>query len=133
MRRNKCGDISIPTPQQNRRASIIALRQTEPAVFPGHFDSKRADLRQSLEIFRRNFTSAIDLVRVDMFAQITFELAQEIFARSAVFRALRGIRVNSIEIVTSDEKVASETAAVLERIACGFGKLKRFALALRHL
>src|SRR6266404_9621399 len=104
MRRNKCGDISIPTPQQNRRASIIALRQTKAAVFPGHLDSKSADLREALEIFRRNFTRAIDLVRIDVFAQISFELAQEIFARGAIFCALRGIRVNSIEIVTSDEK-----------------------------
>jgi len=76
---------------------------------------------------------AVDFVRIDMFAQITFQLLQEIFARDAVFRALRGIWVNSIEIVTSDEKIAGETAAVLERIARRFRQLKRFPLAFRHL
>ena len=68
-----------------------------------------------------------------MFAQITFKFAEEIFARGAIFRALRGIGINSIEIITSDEKIAGETAAVLERIAGGFCQLERFALAFRHL
>src|SRR4029077_17240552 len=73
------------------------------------------------------------LVGIDMFTQISFELAQKIFACSAIFRALRGIRIDPLEIVTSDKKFAGKTAAVLERIARGFGKLERFALALGHL
>ena len=68
-----------------------------------------------------------------MFAQIIFELAQELFTRGAIFRALRGIGINSIEIVSPDEKIAGEAPAVLKRIARGFGQLERFALAFRHL
>jgi len=41
--------------------------------------------------------------------------------------------MDSIEIVTSDEQVAGETAAVFERIARGLRKLERLALAFRHL
>src|SRR6266478_3958679 len=133
MRGNERGYISIPAPQQNCRASIIILRQTKSAIFLRHLDSKRADLRESLEIFRRNFARAIDLVRIDVVAQIRFEFAQEIFARGAILRALRRIWINSIEIVTSDEKVAGETAAVLKRIARCFCQLERFAMAFRHL
>src|SRR5206468_1680489 len=113
--------------------SVIALRQTEPAVFLRHFDSKRADFRESLEIFGWNFTGPIDLVRVDVITQITFQLLQKIFAGGAIFDALRWIRINSVEIVAANKKVAGKAAAVLQWIASGFGKLKRFALAFRHL
>src|SRR5882724_2879345 len=68
-----------------------------------------------------------------MFAQIGFKLAQKLFASGAILGALHGIRVNSVEIITSDKQVAGETAAVLERIARGLRKLERLALALGHL
>ena len=132
MRGNERGHVSIPTSKQNCGPPVIALRQTEPAIFARHFNSKCADLGQALEIFRRNFTSAIDLVRIDMFAQVTFKLLQKILAGGAIFSALRGIRINSIEIVTPDEKITCETAAVFKRIARSFRELKRFALAFRH-
>jgi hypothetical protein len=64
-----------------------------------------------------------------MFAQISFQLLQKFFARGAIFSALRRIRVDSIEIVTTNKQVAGETAAVLERIARGGGL--RGALVLR--
>src|SRR5438128_6626129 len=130
---NERGHVSVPTAQQNCRTSIVGLRQTEPTILLRHLDSKRADLRESLEIFRRNFTSAIDLVRIHMFTQVVVDLAQELFDGGTIFRTLRGIRIDSIEIVTPDEKIASETAAVVERIARGFRELERFALAFRHL
>src|SRR6266705_4653368 len=133
MRRYERGYVSVPTAQQYCSASIIALRQTKPAVFLPNFDSKRAELRESLEIFRRNFAGAIDLVWIDMFAQIIFQLANKIFASDAILCTLRGIRINPIEIVTSDEQIAGETAAVLERIARRFRQLKRLALAFGHL
>ena len=109
------------------------MRQTKSAIFLRHLDSKRADLRQSLEIFRRNFASAIDLIRIDMIAQITFQLLQKFFACCAIFCALRGIRVNPIEIVTADKKITGETAAIFERVARRLGQLERFALAFCHL
>ena len=68
------GDVSVPTTEQNGRAPIIELRQTETAVLLRDFDSKGADLGQAGEIFGRNFAGAIDLVRIDMLAQISFEL-----------------------------------------------------------
>src|SRR5438876_6079934 len=114
MRRNKRSHVSIPAPKQNCGASVVGLRQTKAAIFLQDFDSKRPDLCEPFEIFGRNFAGAIDLVWIDMFAQITFQLADEIFARGAIFGTLRGIRVNSIEIVTSDKQIAGETAAVLE-------------------
>src|SRR5439155_16150027 len=129
MCRHERSHISVPTAQQYCRASIIALRQTQPAVFLRNLDSERADLRESFKIFGRNFAGAIDLVRIDMFAQITFQLADEIFARGAIFGTLRGIRVNSIEIVATNKEIAGETAAVLERIARGLSQLERLALA----
>src|SRR6266550_7563701 len=133
MRRNKRRHVSVPTPKQNCGASVIALRQTESAIFLWHLDSKRADFRKSLEIFWRNFTRTIDLVRIDVVAQISFQLLQKFFASGAIFRALRRIRVNPIEIVATNKKVAGETAAVLERIARGFRQFERFPLAFRHL
>ena len=68
-----------------------------------------------------------------MFSQITFKRPQELFASGAILGALRGVRMDSIEIVTSDEQVAGETAAVFERIAGGLGELERLALAFGHL
>src|SRR2546421_10009095 len=130
---NGGANFSIPTPQQSCRASIIELRQTKAAIFLGHLDSKRANLRESFEIFRWNFARAVDLVRIDMFAQISFKLAQKFFASGAIFCALRGIRVNSIEIVAADIQLDGETAAVVERITRGFSQLERFALDFRHL
>src|SRR5438093_13349849 len=117
MRRNKRSHVSIPAPKQNCGASVVGLRQTKAAIFLWNFDSKRPDLCESFEIFGRNFARAIDLVRIDMFAQITFQLLEEIFARGAIFCTLRRIRVNPIEIVTPDEQIAGETSTILEGIA----------------
>src|SRR5437763_11504966 len=100
MRRNKRCNVSIPTPKQNCGPSVIGLRQTESAIFLRHLDSKRTDFRKSLEIFRWNFAGAIDLIRIDMFAQISFQLLQKFFASGAIFSALRRIRVNPIELVS---------------------------------
>src|SRR5207249_11190199 len=95
--------------------------------------SKRSDFRKSLEIFWSNFTRMIDLVRIDVVAQISFQLLQKFFASGEIFRALRRIRVNPIEIVATNKKVAGETAAVLERIARGFSQFERFPPPFRHL
>src|SRR6266516_1732219 len=133
MRRHERGYVSVPTAKQNCGASVIGLRQTKSAVFLRNFDSKRADLRESFKIFRRNFAGAIHHVRIDMFAQITFQLVEEIFARGAVLCTLRGIGVSPIEIVTPDEEIAGETSTILERIARGLSQLERLALAFGHL
>src|SRR2546423_7074651 len=133
MRGNGRGHVSTPPAKKNGGLAVIALREPHPAILLRHFYSKRADLGETFEIFRRNFTGAIDLVRVDVFAQITFKFMQEIFASRAVLRALRGKWINSTEIVASDEKIAGETTAVFKRIARRFGQLERFALAFRHL
>src|SRR5215469_17023008 len=75
----------------------------------------------------------IDIIGVDMFAQISFKLSQKLLAGGPIFGALCRVWLDSIEIVTSDKQVAGETAAVFERIARGLGELKRFALAFGHL
>ena len=133
MCRNERGHVSIPTAKQNCGAAVIGLRQAQSTVFLRHLNSKRADLCETFEIFRRNFTRTIDLVRIYLFAQIVLQLAQKIFAGGAILCALRGVRVNPFEIIASDEEITGETATVLERIARGFGQFERFALALRHL
>jgi len=74
VRGDERGDVAIPTAEQNSRAPIIGLRQTETAVLLRNFDPKGADLGQAAKVFRRNFARAIDLVRIDMLAQISFEL-----------------------------------------------------------
>src|SRR5207245_10440714 len=119
-------------PEQHRSSPIMPLREAEPAVFLRHFDSERANLRQPLEVLRRNFTGAIDLIGIDMFAKITFKLAQKLFPSGAILGALCRIRVNSIEVVSADEQVAGETAPVLKRISRRLGELKRSSLALGH-
>ena len=129
---DKSGDVSVPTAEQNGRAPIIELRQTEAAVLLRHFDSKGADLGQPGKIFRRNFARAIDLVRIDMLAQIRFELLQKWFARGAIVRALFRKGMNAAEIVATDEKIARETAAIVQRIARRLSQLERFPLTLRH-
>src|SRR5215208_6574735 len=125
MRRNERGDVSIPTAKQHCRVSIVRLGQPKPAIFLRNLDPKCADLRKAFEIFRRDLTGAIDLIGIDMFAQIGFKLAQKLFASGAILSALCGVRMDSIEIITSDEQVAGETAAVLQWIARGLGKLER--------
>src|SRR4030095_6692677 len=98
MRRHERGDVSIPTAKQHCRTSIIRLGQSEAAVFLRHLDPKRADLRESFEILRRNFTGAIDLIGIDMFAQIGFNLAQKLLTSGPILGALGGVRMDSIEI-----------------------------------
>src|SRR5438552_16836311 len=114
---DKRGYISIPTAEQNCAAPIIILRRTQTAVLLRHLDSKRSDLRKSLEIFRWNFPCAIDFVRIDMIAQITLQPAQKVFAGCAVFGALRRPGVNSVEIIATDKKIARKTAAIIQRVA----------------
>src|SRR5205823_13234500 len=133
MRGDERGHVSIPHAKQNRGTPIIRLRQTETAVLLRYFDSERADLRESLKIFWWNFTGPIDFVRVDMIAQIGFELLQKIFAGGAIFGTLSWPRINPIEIVAPDEMIARKSAAVIQWIAGGFGQLECFALAFRHL
>src|SRR5262249_15157122 len=53
-------------------------------------------------------------------------------ARGAILGGLCGVRMDSVEIVTSDKQIAGETAAVFERIARGLRKLERLTLAFRH-
>src|SRR5207244_8911062 len=113
--------------------SIIGLRQAKTAVLLWNFDSKCADLGETLEIFRRNFAGAIDLVRIDMIAQIVFQLIQKVCAGSLVLLALCRIRINPVEIVATDKKIAGKTAAIIERIARRLRQLKRRALTFRHL
>ena len=133
MRGNERGHVAVPTSEQNGGASIIELRQTETAVLLGNFDSESADRRKAGEIFGRNFARSVDLVRIDMFAQISFEFVEKIFTGGAILRALRRPRVNSIEVVSPDEKIAGETAAIIQRIARSFRQFQRGALAFRHL
>src|SRR5947207_10713810 len=68
-----------------------------------------------------------------MFAQISFKLAQKLLASRPILGGLCRVRMDSIEIVTSDKQVAGETAAVFQRITRGLGELERFALAFGHL
>src|SRR5438132_11044638 len=67
-----------------------------------------------------------------MLAQIRFELLQKWFARGAIVRALFRKGMNAPEIVATDEKIARETAAIIQRIARRLSQLERFALTLRH-
>src|SRR4029453_16982033 len=68
-----------------------------------------------------------------MFAQIGFKFAQKLFPSGPILSGLCRVRMDSIEIVTSDKQVAGETAAVFERIARGLSELERFTLAFHHL
>ena len=132
MRRNERRNVAIPASQQDRRSPIIRLRQAESPIFLGDFDSECADLGQAFEIFRRNLAGSVDFVRIDMLAQIGFNLFQKLGAGRAIFFGLRRIRVDPVEIVATDKKVARKTAAVVQRIARSFGQFERFALSFRH-
>ena len=76
----------------------------------------------------RSISSAIHV-----FAQILFQLGEKFLASLAILGALLRPGIDPIEIVTPDEQVAREAAAVVQRIARGLGKLERFALAFGHL
>src|SRR5438045_2766476 len=130
---NERGDIAVPTAEQYGGATIIKLRQTQPAILRRDFDSECADLGEPGEILRRDLAGAIDLVRIDVFSQIRFELLQERIASSAILGGLSGKWINPAEIIATDEKIAGETATVVERIARCLRQLERFALAFRHL
>src|SRR4029077_13003228 len=97
MRGHQRSDISVPTPEQNRRAAIIKLRQTETAVLLRNLDPERAECGEPGEIFRRNFPGTVDLVRIDMFVQISFEFLQKIRAGGLVVFALGGVWMNPVE------------------------------------
>src|SRR5438128_5206089 len=103
MCRNERGHVSIPTAKQNCGAAVIGLRQAQSTVFLRHLNSKRSDLCETFEIFQRNFTRTIDLVRIYVFAQVVLQLAQKIFAGGAILCALRGVRVDVLEIMASVE------------------------------
>ena len=75
------------------------------------------DREEFVDIFLWNLAGPIDLVGIDVFAQILFEIGQKFPSSLAIFRALFRPRVNPIKVVATDEKVARETAALIERIA----------------
>src|SRR5438132_12999715 len=101
MCRNERRHVSIPTAKQNCGAAVIGLRQAQSTVFLRHLNSKRADLCETFEIFRRNFTRTIDLVRLYVFAQIVLQLAQKIFAGGAIRWPLRWVRLTPFYLITS--------------------------------
>src|SRR5439155_12258926 len=109
MRRNERSEICIPTAEQHRRAPVIHLRQTEPAVLLRNFHAKGTHREKIVDVLLRNFAGAIDLVGVDIFAEIFFQAAEEFLPRGAVFSALLRIRMDAREIVAADEKIAGET------------------------
>ena len=88
MRRNQRRQIAAPTAEQHRRAAIIRLRQTKPAVFRRNFDSKRAEPREFVNHRLRNFARAVNFVGINFFAQQRFQLFEKRVALIAVFGAL---------------------------------------------
>src|SRR5439155_2563148 len=123
---NQRGDIAVPTAEQNRRTTIVILREPETAILRRHFNAEGADRRQAGEILRRNFSRAIVLIWINLLAQIGFELLQKRIANLSIFRALGRERINAAEIVSPDKKIAGETATIIERIARCFGELECF-------
>src|SRR6266498_1539513 len=83
-------------------------------------------------VLLRDFAGPIDFVCVDIFTQIFFQAAEEFLPSGAVFSALLRVRMDAPEIVAADEKIAGETAPIVEWIARGFRQLERFAFAFRH-
>src|ERR1700745_3763228 len=67
-----------------------------------------------------------------MFAQISFKLVQKARSSGTILGGLCGIRMDPIEIVTTDKQVAGKTTTVFERIPRGLRKLERFTLAFAH-
>ena len=132
MRRNERGEICVPAAEQHRGAPVIHLGQTEPAVLLRNFDAERAHREKIVDVFLRDLAGPIDFIGIDVFAQIFLQTGEKFFSGGAIFGALLGKWVNARKIVTADKKVARETAAIVERIARGFGQLERFALAFRH-
>src|ERR1043166_7359801 len=119
MRGNERGQILVPTAEQHRGAPIIDLRQTKPAELARDFYPERTELEEIVDVLLRNFAGAIDLIGVNFVAQVIFELGQKIRARLSIFSALLRPGEDPVEIVATDEKVAGETAALVERIARG--------------
>jgi hypothetical protein len=98
-----------------------------------NFYAERTQREQLLNVFLGNFAGAIDLVGIYILAQILLQIREKFLSSLAILGALLRPWINPIEIVTSDEKIAREAAALVERIARGLGKLERFALAFGHL
>ncbi len=117
MRGNKRGEIRVPAAEQHRRAPVIHLRQTKPAVLRRNFHTERAHCEEVVDVVLRNFAGAIDLIGIHVFAQIFLQTAEKLFARRAVLRALLRPWINPIEVVATDEKIAGETASLIKRIA----------------
>src|SRR5205814_462948 len=122
MRGDECRQIRVPAAQQHRRASIIELRQPETAILGRNFDSERPHRKQVIDVLLRDFTSTIDLVRVDMGPQIFAKLIQERLALGSVFFALCRVRKDPGKIVTTDKQVAGETATLIQWVARSFGQ-----------
>src|SRR5437868_2587301 len=117
MGRNERSEICVPTPEQHRRAPVIHLRQTEAAVLLRNFHAESTHREKIVDVLLRNFAGAIDFVSVDIFTEIFFQTVEKFLCDGAIFGALVGIRMNAREIVASDEEIARETAAIVERIA----------------
>ena len=98
-----------------------------------NFDAEGAQREQLLNVLLRNFAGAIDLVGIHVLAQILFQIGEKFLASLAILGALLRPGKNPIEIVTPDEKIAREAAALVQRVARGLGKLERFTLAFGHL
>src|SRR6185312_6962042 len=72
MRGNERGQVCVPTTEQHGSATVVYLGQTEALVLLGNFHAKRAHREKFLDVFLRDFAGAIDLIGVNVIAQIIF-------------------------------------------------------------
>ena len=133
MRRNQRGEVAAITAQQHRRPAIIGLREAQPAAGRRNLDAERAHRPEMLDNVRRDFTGAIDFIRVHFLAQKFFQPLEKSVSLVVVLRLLNRKRMDRAQIEPAHEQAAGETLPPGGVVARRLGQLQGRPLTGRHL
>ena len=135
MRGHQRGQVRIPTSEQHRGAAIINLRQTRGRRIASGSSRQTRPSRRGRRCFSaESHRCDRSRPRRHSSCRYFFKLREKFSSPAARSSALcSGHGIDAIEIVATDEQVAGEATALVERIARAFGKIQRRSFTGRHL
>src|SRR5438309_11036902 len=113
--------MAIVAGEHHGSATIIGLGEAQAAVARRNFDAEGAHLSEAVDDLPREFTGAINFVRVHMLAEEGSQFLQKDITRSTVFDALFRKWEEAVQREPTHEQFAAEAATFGGGFARGLG------------
>ena len=126
------GEVAAHATEKHGGARVVGLRESQPAVLGGNLDAEGSERGQLAKEFVRDFSVAINCIRIGMFVEQTLQAQNERISLIAILDRLFWERQERSEIRFTEENASSE-ALVLPFIARGLSHFQCGPLAGRHL